>query len=120
MTTTDLKQNTTIRHSLADAMNELAKLSETVIDPIQRDVIKKQYKQLYLLYDQVIWTDMEAAFNSEEYKDAVNGLNELTEEAQQAADEINHTAEVIQTTANVMGKISQVFVFLASLGIKGG
>jgi hypothetical protein len=120
MSKDDLKQNTTIRHSLVDAMNDLAKLSYQVNDPVQIEVLKTQYDQLYTLFNHVIWTDMQAAFNSKEYKDAVNGLNKLTQEARQAADEINHTAKVIQTTANVIGKISQVFVFLASLGVKVG
>lgn len=120
MSKDDLKQNTTIRHGLVEAMNDLAKLSYQVNDPVQRDVIKAQYDQLYTQFNHVIWTDMQRAFNSKEYKDAVDGLNILTQEARQAAKDINRTAQVIQTTANVMGKISQVFVFLASLGVKVG
>lgn len=115
-----MNENTTIRHGIVEAMNDIANLIYKTTDPMQLHYLKTQYNQLYSQLNDVLFTDMTAVFNSKVYLDAVKGLNVLSQQAKQATNQINHTAQVIQTAANVIGKIAQIFAFLASLGVMVG
>jgi len=102
----------TLRNSLIDALNELQPLLTTDITDEERTTLRKRIRILYAQLDEVLVQDI--SDSTDEFNQALEALQNAVKVAVDAKNKIDKIANVINKTADAIGKLEKVL----KMGIK--
>lgn len=96
----------TLRTSIVDAINELHPLLNADIPDAEKHVIRKRLSLLYAQLEEVIAQSISA--DTEEFNQAIAALQETTQSAKDARQDLDKIAQVINKTAKALEKLEKV------------
>jgi len=96
----------TLRNSLIDALNELQPLLTSDITDEERTTLRKRIRILYAQLDEVLIQDI--SDSTDEFNQALAALQNAAKAAVDAKNKIDKVANVINKTADAIGKLEKV------------
>jgi len=96
----------TLQEKLTDALNELQSLMMEDITDDDRDILRKRIGALFVQQDELLIKDI--SDSTDEFNEALAALENSTQAAVEAKDDIDKVSNVINKTADVIGKIEKV------------
>ncbi|HED17413.1 MAG TPA: hypothetical protein ENI64_11445 [Gammaproteobacteria bacterium] len=102
----------TLRKNLTDTLNELQSLMMANITDEQRETLRKRIRILFAQLDEVLVQDL--SDSSDDFNQALAALQNSAQAAEDAKNDIDKVASVINKTADAIGKLEKVL----KMGIK--
>ncbi|MCF6345771.1 MAG: hypothetical protein L3J00_04785 [Thiomicrorhabdus sp.] len=96
----------TIRRNLVDAINEISGLIEVCPDPNQKFELRIKVRELFQRLDRVIVANLDT--KTEEFKEAILALKELTKMARKAKKKLDNVAGIINKATDVVAKVEKL------------
>ena len=96
----------TVRSSLIDAINEMTQLLENTEDANQQFEVRLKIRELYHRLDRVIITSLVPGSN--DFKQALDALTELTKQAKTAKKDLDKIPDTIKSATKAIKKVEKL------------
>ena len=96
----------TVRSSLIDAINEMTQLLENTEDANQQFEVRLKIRELYHRLDRVIITSLVPGSN--DFKQALDALAELTKQAKTAKKDLDKIPDTIKSATKAIKKVEKL------------
>lgn len=106
---------TTLRGGLSDLVNELNKLRNNIGDSDQQDSIQKILRILFMLWEEVIYQQIDS--NTSAYETALSSLGDAEKAAKYAIEDIGKVADAINSAAKAAKAVDKVVNIIANYAL---